>query len=158
MTRPAIVTVDDDPQVSSAITRDLLTRYGEDYRVVRTTSGRDALDVLAQLALRADPVALVLTDQRMPEMTGTEMLARATDHAPEAKKVLLTAYADTEVAITAINEIGLDHYLLKPWDPPEDRLYPVLDDLLGDWQRQHPDHSRDVRVVGHRWSVRSHEL
>ena len=158
MTRPAIVTVDDDPQVSSAITRDLLTRYGEDYRVVRTTSGRDALDVLAQLALRADPVALVLTDQRMPEMTGTEMLARATDDAPEAKKVLLTAYADTEVAITAINEIGLDHYLLKPWDPPEDRLYPVLDDLLGDWQRQHPDHSRDVRVVGHRWSERSHEL
>lgn len=158
MARPTIVTVDDDPQVSSAITRDLLTRYGQDYRVVRTASGPEALDVLAQLALRDDPVALILTDQRMPEMTGTEMLEQASTHAPLAKKVLLTAYADTEVAITAINEIGLDHYLMKPWDPPDERLYPVVDDLLGDWQREHPDHTGDLRVVGHRWSERSHEL
>jgi thioredoxin reductase (NADPH) len=158
MARPTIVTVDDDPQVSSAITRDLLTRYGQDYRVVRTTSGAEALGVLAELALRDDPVALILTDQRMPEMTGTEMLERASSHAPEAKKVLLTAYADTEVAITAINAIGLDHYLLKPWDPPDERLYPVVDDLLGDWQSEHPDRAGGVRVVGHRWSERSHEL
>jgi thioredoxin reductase (NADPH) len=158
MARPTIVTVDDDPQVSSAITRDLLTRYGQDYRVVRTTSGAEALGVLAELALRDDPVALIVTDQRMPEMTGTEMLERASSHAPEAKKVLLTAYADTEVAITAINAIGLDHYLMKPWDPPDERLYPVVDDLLGDWQSEHPAHTGDVRVVGHRWSERSHEL
>ena len=158
MARPTIITVDDDPQVSSAITRDLLTRYGEDYRVVRTGSGREALEVLASLALRDDPVALIVTDQRMPGMTGTEMLDVARDHAPDAKKLLLTAYADTEVAITAINEIGLDYYLLKPWDPPAERLYPVVDDLLGDWHREHPDHTSELRVVGHRWSERSHEL
>ena len=158
MARPTIVTVDDDPQVSSAITRDLLTRYGEDYRVVRTGSGREALEVLAALALRDDPVALIVTDQRMPGMTGTEMLDVARGHAPDAKKLLLTAYADTEVAITAINEIGLDYYLLKPWDPPAERLYPVVDDLLGDWHREHPDHTSELRVVGHRWSERSHEL
>ena len=114
--------------------------------------------MLAELALRDDPVALIVTDQRMPGMTGTEMLDVARDHAPEAKKLLLTAYADTEVAITAINDIGLDHYLLKPWDPPAERLYPVVDDLLGDWQREHPDHTSELRVVGHRWSERSHEL
>jgi thioredoxin reductase (NADPH) len=158
MARPTIVTVDDDPQVASAITRDLLTRYGDDYRVVRTGSGREALEVLGALALRDDPVALIVTDQRMPGMTGTEMLDLARDHAPEARKLLLTAYADTEVAITAINEIGLDYYLLKPWDPPAERLYPVVDDLLGEWQREHPDHTSELRVVGHRWSERSHEL
>ncbi len=101
---------------------------------------------------------MIVTDQRMPEMTGTAMLEHAAVHAPEAKKLLLTAYADTEVAITAINEIGLDHYLMKPWDPPTERLYPVIDDLLDDWHSEHPDHSSDVRVVGHRWSERSHEL
>jgi len=158
MARPTIVTVDDDPQVASAITRDLLTRYGDDYRVVRTGSGREALEVLGALALRDDPVALIVTDQRMPGMTGTEMLDLARGHAPEARKLLLTAYADTEVAITAINEIGLDYYLLKPWDPPAERLYPVVDDLLGEWQREHPDHTSELRVVGHRWSERSHEL
>ena len=156
--RPTILTVDDDPQVSAAITRDLLTRYGEDYRLVRTTSGAEALEVLAELALRDERVALIVTDQRMPVITGTEMLERARVHAPDAKLLLLTAYADTEVAITAINEIGLDYYLLKPWDPPAERLYPVVDDLLGDWQQEHPDHTSEVRVVGHRWSERSHEL
>ena len=156
--RPTILTVDDDPQVSAAITRDLLTRYGEDYRLVRTTSGAEALEVLAELALRDERVALIVTDQRMPVITGTEMLERARVHAPDAELLLLTAYADTEVAITAINEIGLDYYLLKPWDPPAERLYPVVDDLLGDWQQEHPDHTSEVRVVGHRWSEGSHEL
>jgi thioredoxin reductase (NADPH) len=157
VTKPTIVTVDDDPVVSAALTRDLRERYGDSYRMVRALSGADALEALATLALRDDPVALVVTDQRMPGMTGIEMLAQAREHAPEAKFLLLTAYADTDVAITAINDIGLDYYLLKPWDPPEERLYPVVDDLLQDWVRAHPDHTSVVRVVGHRWSERSHE-
>ncbi|HEY7858945.1 MAG TPA: FAD-dependent oxidoreductase [Candidatus Nanopelagicales bacterium] len=156
--RPAILTVDDDPMVSAAITRDLRSRYGSDHRVVRATSGAEALTVLAQLALRDQPVALIATDQRMPDMTGTELLEAARTHAPTAKFLLLTAYADTGVAIKAINDIGLDYYLLKPWDPPEERLYPVVDDLLADWHRANPDHRADVRVVGHRWSDRSHEI
>src|SRR5215218_5994313 len=158
MARPTILTVDDDPTVSEAITADLQSRYGADYRVVRTTSGTQALDVLTRLALRDRPVAAIVTDQRMPDMTGTELLERGRQHAPDAKLVLLTAYADTDVAIKAINDIGLDYYLMKPWDPPEDRLYAVLDDLLGDWQQQHPDDSGNVRVVGHRWSERSHDI
>jgi thioredoxin reductase (NADPH) len=158
MTRPAILTVDDDPMVAAAITRDLTGRYGEDYRVVRTTSGAEALVVLTRLALRDQPVALIAADQRMPRMTGIELLSQARAHAPHAKLLLLTAYADTDVAIKAINDIGLDYYLLKPWDPPEERLYPVVDDLLGDWRRANPDHTSDVRVVGHRWSDRSHDL
>ena len=158
MTRPTILTVDDDPTVSQAITRDLRARYGSAYRIVRATSGAQALGVLAELALRGQPVALIATDQRMPEMTGIEMLERARRHAPDAKFLLLTAYADTDVAIKAINDIGLDYYLLKPWDPPAERLYPVLDDLLGDWQQAHPEDTGGVRVVGHRWSERSHEV
>ena len=135
MTRPAIVTVDDDQQVSAALARDLRRRYGRDYRLVRASSGDEALEVLAELALRDRPVALLAVDQRMPRMTGIEVLAEAQSrgYAAGAKRVLLTAYADTDVAIQAINDIGLDHYLMKPWDPPEDRLFPVLDDLLGDW-------------------------
>src|SRR5499427_3176383 len=158
VSRPTIVTVDDDPLVSAAITRDLAARYGTDYRVVRASSGPEALSVLARLALRDEPVALIAADQRMPRMTGIEMLGQARTHAPGAKMLLLTAYADTEVAIEAINDIGLDYYLLKPWDPPEERLYPVIDDLLEDWRRQHPDHTSDVRVVGHRWSDRGYEI
>ncbi|GAA6524236.1 FAD-dependent oxidoreductase [Intrasporangium sp. DVR] len=158
MSKPAILTVDDDVAVSAAITRDLRSRYADSYRVIRTTSGGEALDVLTTLALRGQPVALIASDQRMPGLTGIELLDQARTHAPEAKRLLLTAYADTDVAIRAINDIGLDYYLLKPWDPPEERLYPVIDDLLGDWLRQHPDHSADVRVVGHRWSDRSHEI
>ena len=158
MAKPTILTVDDDLTVSEAITHDLQSRYGADYRVVRTTSGAQALDVLARLALRDRPVAAIVTDQRMPDMTGIELLEQGRQHAPDAKLVLLTAYADTDVAIKAINDIGLDYYLMKPWDPPEERLYPVLDDLLGDWQQQHPDDSGNVRVVGHRWSERSHEV
>ncbi|MBJ7596834.1 MAG: fused response regulator/thioredoxin-disulfide reductase [Candidatus Nephthysia bennettiae] len=158
MRKPTILTVDDDRVVSAAITRDMRSRYGAEYRIVRATSGSEALDVLTKLALRDQPVALIAADQRMPQMTGIQMLAQARIHAPGAKFVLLTAYADTDVAIKAINEIGLDYYLLKPWDPPEERLYPVIDDLLGDWRRANPDHTSDVRVVGHRWSERSHDI
>ncbi len=158
MPKPTILTVDDDPQVSQAISRDLRARYGEHYRIVRAGSGADALEVLAQLAVRDRPVALIASDQRMPQMTGIEFLDRSRVHAPGARLLLLTAYADTDVAIRAINDIGLDHYLLKPWDPPEDRLYPVIDDLLAAWQRDHPDDGSEVRVVGHRWSERSHDV
>jgi thioredoxin reductase (NADPH) len=158
MRKPSILTVDDELMVSAAITRDMRSRYGADYRIVRATSGPEALAVLTKLALRDEPVALIATDQRMPRMTGIQMLEQARTHVPGAKYVLLTAYADTDVAIRAINEIGLDYYLLKPWDPPEDRLYPVIDDLLGDWRRANPDHASEVRVVGHRWSDRSHDI
>jgi thioredoxin reductase (NADPH) len=158
MSKPAIVAVDDDPVVAAAITRDLRHRYSDNYRVVRAESGREALEVLASLVLRDQPVALIVTDQRMPEMTGIEMLGQARTHAPGAKYLLLTAYADTDVAIKAINDIGLDYYLLKPWDPPGERLYPVIDDLLGDWRQANPDHASDVRVIGHRWSDRSHAI
>jgi thioredoxin reductase (NADPH) len=158
MSKPTILTVDDDPLVSAAITRDLTGQYGEDYRIVSTTSGPEALAVLARIALRGEQVALIAADQRMPRMTGIELLGEARDHAPAAKLLLLTAYADTEVAIQAINDIGLDYYLLKPWDPPQERLYPILDDLLGDWRQANPDHTADVRVVGHRWSDRSHDI
>jgi thioredoxin reductase (NADPH) len=158
MSRPTILTVDDDPLVAAAISRDLATRYGEQYRVISASSGEEALAVLVRLALRSDPVALIAADQRMPAMTGTELLGRSREAAPTAKLLLLTAYADTDVAIAAINDIGLDYYLLKPWDPPEERLYPVVDDLLGDWRQANPDHASDVQVVGHRWSDRSHEI
>ena len=158
MSKPTILTVDDDPQVSAAITRDLARQYGADYRVVRASSGPEALATLTRLALRDEPVALIAADQRMPQMTGIEMLQQARAHAPGAKLLLLTAYADTDVAIRAINDIGLDYYLLKPWDPPEEHLYPVVDDLLGDWRQANRDHTSDVRVVGHRWSERGYEI
>ncbi len=158
MAKPAILTVDDEPAVSQAIARDLRRHYGAQYQIVRAASGSEALTVLTEFALRDRPIALIVSDQRMPAMTGVELLERSRRHAPEAKLVLLTAYADTDVAIKAINDIGLDYYLLKPWDPPEERLYPVLDDLLGDWQEAHVDDTGGVRVVGHRWSERSHEL
>jgi len=158
MSKPTILAVDDEPDVSAAIARDLRGRYATDYRIVRATSGPEALEVLARLALRGQPVALIVADQRMPQMTGTEMLEQARTHAPGAKYLLLTAYADTDVAIKAINDIGLDYYLLKPWDPPDERLFPVIDDLLGDWRQANPDHTSEVGVVGHRWSDRSHDI
>ena len=158
MSKPVILTVDDDSVVSAAIARDLRSRYGADYRIMRAASGPEALTVLSRLALRDQPVALIVADQRMPQMTGIEMLKQARNCAPGAKYLLLTAYADTDVAIKAINEIGLDYYLLKPWDPPEEGLYPVTDDLLEDWRQENPDRTLDVRVVGHRWSDRSYEI
>lgn len=158
MTRPVILSVDDDAFVAAAVRRDLASQYGEDYRVVGATSGAEALDILARLALRGEPVALIASDQRMPKMTGIELFAASRGHAPEAKLLLLTAYADTDVAIRAINDIGLDYYLLKPWDPPAERLYPVVDDLLADWRAAHPDLEAEVRVVGNRWSEKAHEI
>ena len=158
MGKATILSIDDDPQVLAAITRDLRRRYGDRFRVVPAGSGAEALSVLSGLALREQPVALIAADQRMPQMTGIEVLEQVPALAPGAKTLLLTAYADTDVAIQAINDIGLDYYLLKPWDPPEERLYPVLDGLLDDWVHANPEHSVDVRVVGHRWSERSHEI
>ncbi|MDP8927795.1 MAG: response regulator, partial [Actinomycetota bacterium] len=130
MAKPAILAVDDDREVLQAVARDLRTRYGKEYRVVTAGSGRDALELLEELILRNDPVALLLVDQRMPEMTGVEFLEEAIGLFPDVKRALLTAYADTEAAIRAINNARLDYYIMKPWDPPEERLYPILDDLL----------------------------
>ncbi len=158
MARAIILTVDDDPAVSGAIARDLRDRYGSEYQIVRSSSGDEALDVLDELARRDQPVALIVSDHRMPEMTGVELLERARVLAPDAGLVLLTAYADSDAAITAINEVGLDHYLMKPWAPPDERLYPVLDDLLTDWERTNAARFAGVRVVGHRWSERSHDV
>ncbi len=158
MENPVILAVDDDPQVLRAVERDLRSRFGADYRVVAADSGASALDVLGRLELRGAPVALFVADQRMPGMTGVEFLAAAAEKHPDAKRVLLTAYADTEVAISAINDIRLDHYLLKPWDPPEERLYPVLEDLLSDWQASFRPPFDGIRLVGHRWSARAHEV
>src|SRR4051794_32001075 len=157
MAKPTILTVDDDFMVSEAMTRDLLARYGGIYGVVRTTSGAEAVEVLTELALRDRRVAPVLADQRMPGMTGIELLEQSRTLAPGAKLLLLTAYADTDVAIRAINDIGLDYYLLKPWDPPEERLYPVLDDLLDDWRAEHREDEADGRVGADRWAHRAHE-
>ena len=143
--RATILAVDDDPQVSRAIVRDLRERYGSDYRVVRATSGDEALGVLAELALRSRPVALLVSDQRMPGMTGIQLMARVRETSPDTRLLLLTAYADTDVAIKAINDIGLDYYMFKPWEPPEAQLYPVVDDLLEAWRGDHPDSSAVVR-------------
>src|SRR5918994_965579 len=134
MIRPVKLAVDDDPQVLRAVERDLRRKYAREYRVLRADSGESALDALDKLKLRGDPVALFLVDQRMPRMTGVEFLERAIEIFPEAKRDLLTAYADTDAAIRAINEVGLDYYLQKPWDPPEEYLYPILDDQLDDWR------------------------
>jgi thioredoxin reductase (NADPH) len=155
---PAIVVIDDDPQVLRAVERDLRGHFASAYRIVPAESGATALDVVRRLKLRGSAVALLLADQRMPGMTGVEFLAAAREIYPDAKRVLLTAYADTEVAITAINTIQLDHYLLKPWDPPEDRLFPVLDDVLGDWQAGFRPPFEGLRVISHRWSARAHEI
>ena len=158
MENPVIVAIDDDPQVLRAVERDLRGRFGSDYRIVAADSGATALDVVRRLKLRSSSVALFLADQRMPGMTGVEFLTAAREIYPDAKRVLLTAYADTEVAITAINTIQLDHYLLKPWDPPEDKLFPVLEDVLGDWQAGFRPSFEGVRVISHRWSARAHEI
>lgn len=158
MAKPTILAVDDDPVVSRAITRDLRERFGADYRVAGATSGATALELLSEFTLRGRPVALVVTDQRMPRMTGIELLEQVRALSPDTKLLLLTAYADTDVAIKAINDIELDYYMLKPWDPPQDKLYPVVDDLLGDWRDGHRDDTGQVRVVGHRWSDRSQEV
>jgi thioredoxin reductase (NADPH) len=150
--KPVILTVDDDRDVLGAIERDLRQKYRQDYRVMKALSGREALDAAQELKRRGTDVALFLADQRMPEMTGTELLAEVSGLYPDARKVLLTAYADTQAAIDSINKVGLDHYLLKPWDPPDQRLYPVLDDLLADWAAHARPTFDGVRVAGARWS------
>src|SRR5690349_2331103 len=155
MSTPAILTVDDDPAVSRAVARDLRRHYGETYRVVRAASGAEALDALRELKLRGQQVALLLADYRMPQMNGIQFLESAMDLYPQARRVLLTAYADTDAAISAINLVDVDHYLLKPWNPPEERLYPVLDTLLSAWEQAPELAVNEIRVIGHRWSAPS---
>lgn len=156
--KPALLTVDDDPEVLRAVERDLRREYGDRFRVLRADSGATALEALKQLKLRNDPVALFLVDQRMPQMSGVEFLEEAMELFPEAKRVLLTAYADTDAAIRAINSVKTDYYLLKPWDPPEERLYPVVNDLLDDWLSSFRPPFTGIRVVGSRWSPQSHQI
>ena len=158
MAKPVILTVDDDPSVLQAVARDLRKQYGDRFRIVRADSGETALDALHQLKLRNETVATFLVDQRMPQMNGVEFLEQAIALFPEAKRVLLTAYADTDAAIRAINSAKLDYYLLKPWDPPEERLYPVLDDLIDDWLADFRPPFEGIRVVGNRWSPQSHQV
>ena len=156
--KPAILAVDDDAPVLRAVERDLRARYGDDYRILAAGSGADALELVRELTRRGDPIALFVVDQRMPMMTGTELLAEALTLQPDAKRILLTAYADTDVAIRAINEIRLDQYILKPWDPPEERLYPVLDDLLSDWAAAFRPPFEGLRLLSGRWAPRGHAI
>jgi thioredoxin reductase (NADPH) len=156
--KPVILAVDDEPTVLGAVSRDLRREYGQQYRVMRADSGVGALELVQQLKLRNVPVALFLVDQRMPLMSGVEFLAEAIELFPDAKRVLLTAYADTEAAISAINEVDLNHYLMKPWDPPEEHLYPVLTDLLDDWQASFAPPFEGIRVIGHQLSPQSHQI
>lgn len=158
MAKPVILTVDDDQDVLRAIERDLRQRYSERYRVMRADSGMAALDLLRRIQQRNESVAMLLVDHRMPEMNGVETLLEALKLYPDTKRVLLTAYADTEAAIKAINDVQLNHYLLKPWDPPEQHLYPVLDDLLDDWYADYRPGFEGVRVLGTRWSSRSYDV
>jgi thioredoxin reductase (NADPH) len=158
MAKPVILTVDDDPDVLKSIERDLRKRYSENYRILSANSGQAALDLLNRIQKRNDPVALLLVDHRMPQMNGVEFLSQAIRLFPQPKRVLSTAYADTDAAIRAINEVKLHHYLLKPWDPPEQNLYPVIDDLLDDWQSSFLPPFEGIRVLGMRWSPRSYEL
>src|SRR6266545_6900225 len=156
--RTAILTVDDDPGVSRSIARDLRHRYGEQHRIVRAESGAAALDALKEMRLRGDEVAVILADYRMPQMNGVQFLEEAMRTYPAARRVLLTAYADTNAAIEAINVVDLDYYLLKPWDPPEEKLYPVVDALLEMWLDTDEQPVNRTQVVGHRWSARSFEV
>ena len=158
MAKPVILSVDDDTEVRGALERDLRTRYRNEYRIVTAGSGAEALVAVRQLKARGASIALLLADQRMPEMTGTDFLAQARKLYPQARKVLLTAYADTEAAIASINSIGLDHYLMKPWHPPEQRLFPVLDDLLGTWASHTRQPFDGIRVAGALWSPQSYAV
>src|SRR4051794_12775566 len=156
--RPAIVAVDDDPAVLASVARDLRRGFGERYRIVRAPSGAEGLELIRQIRARSEQVAMLIADQRMPGMPGTKYLQEARKLVPDAKRVLLTAYADTEAAIAAINEVALDYYLLKPWDPPEEQLFPVVEDLLTTWESGAALEAGGVRVIGHRFSKESHDL
>jgi thioredoxin reductase (NADPH) len=158
MARPSIVTVDDDPNVLRAVQRDLRKQFGSEYRISSADSGAKALELITEFKRRDDPMALFVVDQRMPNMSGVEFLEKAIEIFPESKRVLLTAYADTDAAINAINLVRIDHYLLKPWDPPEEKLYPLLIDLLDDWQSGYRPPFEGIRVVGSHWSPASHQV
>lgn len=155
---PAILTIDDEPEVLRAIQRDLRAKYSSDYRILGAGGGQEAIDTLNELSARGGTVALILADQRMPRVTGVDVLGHSLDIFPSVKKALLTAYADTDAAISAINEVGLDHYIMKPWDPPEEKLYPILDDLLEDWRAGYRPTFEGIRVVSHEWSKEAFEL
>ena len=156
--RPVLLTVDDDPSVSRAVARDLRRRYGADYRIMRSESGEEALQAIREVVLRGDQVAAILADYRMPRMNGVDFLEQAMDLVPQARRALVTAYADTNAAIAAINVVDVDHYLLKPWEPPEEKFYPVVDELLQAWQRQGKDPEHKIKILGHPWSAASYEI
>src|SRR5215475_4890133 len=156
--RPAILAVDDEPAVLAAVARDLRRGFGERFRVLRAPSGPEALELLRESRGRGDQVAMLIADQRMPGMPGTQYLVEARKIVPDAKRVLLTAYADTDAAIAAINDVALDYYLLKPWDPPEEQLFPIVEDLLTTWEAGAALEAGGVRVIGHRFSRDSHDL
>ena len=158
MTKPILLAVDDDSDVLNAIARDLRTKYGRDFRVLRAESGKAALELLRELKERGSPVALLLSDQRMPGMDGVTFLSQAMEDFPKAKRALITAYADTEAAINAINRSQVHYYLVKPWDPPEEKLFPVLDDMLEEWRASYRPGYGGLRVVGDRWSARCHTV
>ncbi len=158
MAKPILLSVDDDTDVLRAIERDLRSQYGADYRVIGSDSPEKALDLLKQLKVRNDSVALLLADQRMPRVNGVEFLHQAMHIFPDAKRALLTAYADTNAAISAINEAGINYFFMKPWDPPGEHLYPQLDDLLDDWKASYRPAFEGIRVLGTRWSPRSYEM
>jgi thioredoxin reductase (NADPH) len=158
MSEPVILVVDDDQQVLAAIRRDLRSRYRQDYRVLAANSGEDALDAAKKLKARGDALAMIISDQRMPSMLGVDLLAKSREIYPIARRVLLTAYSDIDAAIKAINEARLDHYLEKPWDPPEEHLFPAIDDLLSSWQADYRPELTGLRLVGYQWSPKSHEL
>jgi thioredoxin reductase (NADPH) len=156
--RPVILAVDDEPEVLRAVQRDLRSHYGSDYRILGAGGGQEAIDTIEELAKRETPLALILADQRMPSVTGVDVLRASLEYYPEARKALLTAYADTEAAISAINDVGLDHYIMKPWDPPDVKLYPILDDLLTDWRARFRPTYVGIRVVGQEWSRAAFEI
>jgi thioredoxin reductase (NADPH) len=156
--KPSILAIDDEPEVLNAVVRDLRTRYGQEYRLLLAGSGEEGIEVIRDLNRRGDPLALIITDQRMPKVTGLDVLRESVDLFPTTRRALLTAYADTDVAINAINEIGLDQYIMKPWDPPGERLYPVVDDLLDDWQASYRPTFSGLRVISQPWSRAAHEL
>src|SRR3954468_19710383 len=158
LSRPAMLTVDDDPAVSRAVARDLRRRYGEEYQIVRASSGDEGLDALREIKLRGGRVAVLLADYRMPQMSGVEFLEQAMDLFPHARRALLTAYADTDAAIQAINVVDVDHYLLKPWEPPEEKLYPVIDAMIDSYLAASDTEVLETKVIGHRWSAPSFEV
>src|SRR5689334_3057571 len=158
MSEPVILVVDDDPQVLGAIRRDLRSRYRPEYRVLAADSGESALEVVKDLKTRGDALAMLISDQRMPSMLGVDLLAKSREIYPIARRVLLTAYSDIKAAVRAINEAHLDRYLEKPWDPPEEHLFPAIDDLLETWQAEHRPELTGLRLVGYQWSPRSHAV